>query len=138
MDLATFGAILSFAIDIEGQAAQFYETATPLHDQFSNLASVCQKNGKQLERIRRENVAEMILEPITGFESDDYTPDFALPADASPASAAAQAAQVETTFERFYEVAAEKLPIKEVSRRLEKMARQHRQSHVDLTALAAE
>jgi rubrerythrin len=138
MDLATFGAILSFAIDVEGQAAQFYEAATPLHDQFASLASACQKNRKQLERIRRENVAEMILEPITGFESDDYTPDFALAADASPTDVAAQAAQVETTFEQFYQVAAEKLPIREVSRRLEKLARQHRQSHGDLTALAAE
>lgn len=138
MDLATFGAILSFAIDIEEQAAQFYEAAAPLHDQFATLASACRKNGKQLERIRRENVAEMILEPITGFESDDYTPDLALPGDASPVDAASQAAQVEMTFERFYEVAAEKLPIKEVSRRLEKLARQHRQSHADLTALAAE
>ena len=138
MDLATFGAILSFAIDLEGKAAQFYESATSLHEHFATLASAAQKNGKQLERIRRENVAEMILEPIADFDSEDYTPNLALSSDASPADVVAQAGEVEAAFQRFYETAAEKLPIKEVSRRLTKLARQHQQSQADLAALTVE
>lgn len=136
MDLATFGAILGFAIDLEAQAAQFYESAAPMHEHFATLASAAQKNRQQLERIRRENVAEMILEPITDFDSDDYTPSFALSSGASPADVVAQATEVEAAFLRFYETAAEKLPIKEVSRRLTKLAHQHRQSQADLAALA--
>lgn len=138
MDLATFGAILSFAIDLETRAAAFYESATPLHDQFATLASAARKNQKQLERLRRENVAEMILEPITGFDSEDYTPDFTPAPDASPATVVAQAAEMQATFQRFYETAAEKLPIKEVSRKLSKMAKQYGQNQETLTTLAVD
>jgi rubrerythrin len=136
VNLATFGAILSFGIDLETRAAKFYESAQPLHDHFAILASAARKNQKQLERLRRENVAEMILEPITDFNSDDYTPDFTPAADSSPASVVAQAAEIQATFQRFYETAAVKLPIKEVSRKLNKMARQYEQNREALATLA--
>ena len=136
MDLATFGAILSFAIDLETRAVEFYESATPLHDRFATLASEARKNQKQLERLRRENVAEMILEPITGFNSEDHTPDFTPVPGVPPADTVAQATEIQATFPRFYETAAEKLPIKEVSRKLTKMARQYEQNQEALTALA--
>jgi len=74
MELATFGAIMTFALEMEKQAADFYTEAAhgELEEIFSSLALDSRKRMKRLERTRREGVAEMILEPITGLNGDDY------------------------------------------------------------------
>lgn len=111
MQLGTFGAIISFALELEQQAASFYEGQGR-----DKQAKNARKRIKRLERARRESVSEMILESITGLDSDNYQPD--LSGD-QPARALAENAR------RFYTDAAAKLPIKEVARLFRRLADDH-------------
>jgi hypothetical protein len=84
MELGTFGAIMKFALEIESEVSSFYESVSrnakdpKLSGLFGELYSRGQKRIKTLERIRRENVTEMILETykpetIVSEGSDDNT-----------------------------------------------------------------
>jgi rubrerythrin len=122
MELGTFGAILGFALQIEEQAAEFYKTAPGDHpsELFADLARGARKRLARLERARREGVAEMILEPITGLDSDDYAVVL------NPGMAPTEQARVlEKAAAQFYRDAASKMPIREVVRLFERMAREN-------------
>jgi hypothetical protein len=110
--LNTFGAILTFAIELEGQIAEYYRAMG------SPRAADADKRRSNLERVRRENVTEIKLEPIEGLDEGDYTLNLA------DVSAAGQQA-VEATAARFYADTAPKLNVREAQRALERAARQH-------------
>jgi len=120
MELGTFGAILTFAMELEGQAAAFYERAAE-HDPagpYHTRARQARKRVVRLERARREGVSEMILEAIHGLSSEDYQ------VEPDPGAALeAQAALLEATAARFYRDAAAKIPIPEIERLFRRMAR---------------
>jgi rubrerythrin len=122
MDLATFGAILSFALDFEERASEFYTGSAKgdLEEVFTDLGRSSDKRASRMERSRREGVAEMILEPISGLDSDDYEVD--LPLRANTADLLAHAIALEETALRFYRDAALKIPILEVVRTFQRMA----------------
>jgi hypothetical protein len=73
MPLTNFGSILNFAEDLEKLNHGFYETAAlnpecaDYEDTFIELGAATAKNIKIVQRSRRENVTEMILEPIRDF-----------------------------------------------------------------------
>ena len=122
MDLGTFGAILSFGMKLEEQAMSFYEDGAKggLEKGFATLARGSRKRLKRLERNRREGVAEMILESITGLDSDSY--DVNLDSQADEAELLRQAKALEETAVRFYRDSAAKMPVREVSRALARMS----------------
>ena len=78
MDLGTTGAILSFALALEERKGAFYskhvaEVHNPsLRQAFEEIQRDQRKRERILSRFRRENVTEMILEPIHGFDSDEF------------------------------------------------------------------
>lgn len=78
LELGTFGAVMKFAMELESIAAEFYKSASSkttdagLGSLLEKLSSRSTKRSKILERVRRENVTEMILEPIAGLDSDSY------------------------------------------------------------------
>jgi hypothetical protein len=115
MDLGTFGAIMKFALDVENEVAKFYEIAKGIiKDQeiaglFEKLAIRGQKRVKTVERIRRENVTEMILEPITGLDSDTYKPMTAIPENPDDESLKTIARDIEKNLHAFYDQASGKL-----------------------------
>ncbi len=115
MELGTFGIILKFALDLEGTASSFYESAAKnavdsnLVSLFENLLNRGQKRIKTLKRIRRENTTEMILEPITGFSSDSYDLVTAIPEDNDERTIREIAATIEEVLHDFYTVAATKI-----------------------------
>ncbi len=135
MDLATFGAILSYAMKFEEQAATFYATAAKgkLTDVFTDIERSSRKRAKRMERTRREGVAEMILEPIMGLNGDDY--QTVLSADANESLLLEQAIALEDTAIRFYRDAAAKLPIREVVRTFTRMAEDNEKRKNQLEAL---
>jgi hypothetical protein len=94
--LNTFGAILTFAIEMEGQIAAYYRALG------SPRVADADKRRTTLERVRRENVTEIKLEPIEGLAEADYVLNLA---DSSPAGQQA----VEATAARFYADTAPKL-----------------------------
>jgi len=72
MELNTFGALLKFALELEEAAARFYEGAAnaardeALRNALAARAESAKKNTQRLERVRREQVNEMLLESIEG------------------------------------------------------------------------
>ncbi len=79
MPLENFGSILTFAAQLEELDSAFYSAAATNpncaqhKDLFAELAGNEKKNEKSVLRVRRENVTEMILEPITNFTRDPFT-----------------------------------------------------------------
>lgn len=111
--LNTFGAIMTYAIDLEARLHAYYQSAGA-----SARAADADKRRANLERVRRENVTEIKLEPIEGLNEADY----ALKLDDT--SAAGQAAN-EAVAARFYVDVAPKINVREAQRALERCARQH-------------
>lgn len=135
MDLATFGAIMTFALELEKQAAVFYEEAGrgSLEESFSDLAKRAHKRAKRIERTRREGVAEMILEPISGMNGDDY--QVGLSSEGDESELLKRAIRLVETSIRFYQDAAAKIPVKEVARTCERMAQENEKQKAELQSL---
>jgi len=125
VDLGTFGAVLAFALRLEERAAAFYEAGAQsgLAEVFGELARGSRKRLRRLEQARRELVNEMILEPIAGLSGADYQVD--LDAGGGDEDRLRQARALEETSARFYRDAAAKMPIREVVRLFERMAREN-------------
>ncbi len=113
--LNSFGSILTFAIDLETRIRDYYSAAAD-----SARAADSDKRRINLERVRRENVTEIKLEPIEGLGEAAYTLNLA------DTSAAAQKA-VEAAAAQFYADVAPKINVREAQRALERCARQHRE-----------
>ncbi len=115
LDLGTFGAIIKYAMEIESKVNDFYKEVSEaakndaLVRLLGDLVTRGQKRINTLERVRRENVTEMILEPIEGFDSDS----FGIDADASlaldDATIRTMANSIESTLQKFYNTAARKI-----------------------------
>ena len=109
----SFGSILSYAIQLETSLRDYYTTAGD-----ASRAADADKRRANLERVRRENITEIKLEPIEGLHEDDYVLNLG---DTSPAGAKA----VEAAAARFYTDAAPQINVREAQRALERCARQH-------------
>src|SRR3972149_6890483 len=78
MELGTFGAVRAFASQAVTQSAEFYETARErakgpeLKDVLKSLQDGANRDRATMEQTRRENVTEMILEPIAGLRREEY------------------------------------------------------------------
>lgn len=87
MQLGTFGAILKYAIEIEDAASKFYDELSQkapevLKGSIREFSDTSKKNKQTLEKTRRMEMQEMILEAIVGIDSSNYeakfeSPDFA-------------------------------------------------------------
>ena len=126
MPLTNFGAILNFAEALERQDMAFYDEAAAAADSqalgnlFSALARENKKHIALVQRTRRENVTEMILEPIRDFTRTAYQTE---PEDMAGMDSAA-AVSLETRALRYYRDAAEKIQaLPEVSRALKTLAK---------------
>ncbi len=128
MNLGTFGAILRFAMELEEHAATFYAAAaqTGAEAPFEAFARSARKRLKRLERARREGISEMILESITGLDGDHYR------VSPGPGTDAAEMPALEEAAVCFYRDAAAKLPIREVVRLFERLAREHERQRARL------
>ena len=121
MELATFGAIMTFALALEKQAAAYFDEAArgDLQELFVDLAKSARKRAIRMERSRREGITEMILEPITGMNGDDYRLE--LSSDGDETELLDQAIGLVETSIQFYQDAAEKIPVREVARTCQRM-----------------
>lgn len=111
--LNTFGAILAYAIELETQLRDYYQAAGS-----ASRAADADKRRSNFERVRRENVTEIKLEPIEGLNEADYALNL------NDTSAAGQQA-VEQIAAQFYTDVAPKINVREAQRALERAARQH-------------
>ena len=111
--LNTFGAIMTFAIEMETKLRDYYQSAGN-----TARAADADKRRVNLERVRRENVTEIKLEPIEGLDEGDYTLNLDVQSDEARAA-------IEATAAMLYQDVAPKINVREAQRALERCARQH-------------
>jgi hypothetical protein len=137
MELNTFGSILRFALGLESRLAAFYGDAAQTGGETSagralaELAEAGRQNGQKLERVRRQQVNEMLLEPIRDVDAAKYEPD--LTSHAGDEAALAAARNAEGTAEAFYRDMAGLLSIPEVARSFARMAETHARNRQKLS-----
>lgn len=133
MPLTNFGAVLSFAEQMEAADAAFYKTAAAahtgdLHRRLTQLAEQADRHAALIQRTRRENVTEMILEPIAGLLSSEFheTPGDT-PEQMDAAAVVAAVRRLERRAVRYYTESAARLgALPEVGRALKQLAQKHR------------
>ena len=130
MPLQNFGSILNFAEELESLDQRFYEAAlttrpAALQAQlFAELAAEAGKNVKTVQRLRRENVTEMILEPVQDFTRASFCEGCEEAAILTAAEVLKAAQRLEARAERYYIEAAGKLQaLSEVSRALKTLGK---------------
>lgn len=113
MSLINFGSILGFAEEIETQHQEFYTRAAASGnvdpDALAPLLKTTKKRISEVQRIRRENVTEMILETISGFSREPYLMEEADPSGMDAAQAIAHALAMTDRSIAYYQAAAKKL-----------------------------
>ena len=114
LDLGTFGAIMKYAMEIEGEVCELYKVLagqskdTELKQLLEELEARGQKRIKTLERVRRENVTEMILEQIEGLDSDSFKIETTILAK-DDKTLKSHVKTIESTLQSFYTTAAKKI-----------------------------
>jgi hypothetical protein len=121
-ELGTFGAIVTFALDLENQALKYYQG---LDDPASastiaQLVKGSQKRLQRLTRLRQELVTEMILEPISGVFESDYQVDIS-----GSSNWTELAKSLEQNMGTFYSTTAPLIPMKEVERAFLRLAKEN-------------
>jgi rubrerythrin len=132
MPLTNFGGILGFAEEIEKQNRNAYMALAEnpackdhkeLFEQFSRDSN---RIIQDIERTRRENVTEMILESIRDFFRDSYIMETGNLSTMDTNKAIEMVRDLEERSQRYYLTAAEKLKaLSEVSRTLKSIAKKH-------------
>jgi len=137
MPLENFGSILNFAEEIENQDQAFYQAAADnpacaQHKElFARFAANAGKNLKIVQRTRRENVTEMILEPIRDFTRAPFCEQCEEAHAMNAAEALETARRLEQRAQRYYLEAAQKIQAQpEVARAL-KMIAKKRKAHLE-------
>ncbi|MEZ4669404.1 MAG: hypothetical protein R3E39_15975 [Anaerolineae bacterium] len=110
--LNTFGAILTYAIELEGRLADYYKQAG------SEQANAANKRRGKLERARSLYVLEITLEPIDGLDEANYTMNLTDTSAAGQKAVAAIAA-------RFYADVAPRINVRDAQRTLEKCGKEY-------------
>jgi rubrerythrin len=132
MPLENFGSILNFAEELELQDLGFYKTvaqnpACAEHKQmFEEFAAAIDKNIKSVQRTRRENVTEMILEPIKDFIRAPFCEECGAAGLMTADEALETARRLEDRAVRYYTEAAAKIQAQpEVARALKTIGKKH-------------
>lgn len=130
MPLTNFGAILNFAETLEREDLGYYRQASMNagsstdRNLFETFVSDGKKNISLIQRTRRENVTEMILEPIRDFTRDRYQISVGDTEGIRSKATRSSAISLETRAVRYYTDAAEKIrALPEVSRALKALAK---------------
>ncbi len=112
MKLQTASSVISFARELEGESAKFYEdVAQRFAEGEDGFLSFAKENRKYIVQIERSYYG-VITDAIEGcfafnIESDDYVIETALAEKAAYSDALSQAIKMEETIVRFYVDAAE-------------------------------
>lgn len=141
MPLSTFGAIMEFASEMIGRTKDIYKTAIEkakdpvLKETLEALLEEGRKNYSLMEQTRRENVTEMILEPITGLRQEDYEIVLKLSDDAKDADLLKMALVLEENEQSFFYVSSTKISLPEVSRIFRRIAQKKEKNLTKLKSI---
>jgi rubrerythrin len=136
MPLENFGSILNFAEELERLDTQYYQAAAgnpacaAFRPLIEELRADAERNAAAIRRIRRENVTEMILEPVRDFARAPFCEECEGAAVRGAAEVLETATRLEARADRYYTEAAEKLKaLTEVSRALKTLGK-NRKAHI--------
>ena len=122
MALNQYGAVMTFAIELEAQLAGFYEqaaAATPNPaDELLSRAKASKSRSQKIEQSRRENVTEITLEPIDDLDEANYVLDLSTYTSSNINA-------VEAVVQKFYTDASPKINVREARRVLERCLKEH-------------
>ena len=141
MTLSTFGAIMGYAGDIVKQTEEAYRRLIPeaknpaLKQVLQDLAGEEKKNHSLMERTRRENVTEMILEPITGLHQEEYEVDLRGMAQKDDSDLVTVSLILEERARRFFSDASAKIPLPEVARTFRRLCQKKEENVAKLRSL---
>jgi hypothetical protein len=142
MPLENFGSILNFAEKLELQDQEYFAAVADnpacadYREMFAQFAADSGKNVKTVQRTRRENVTEMILEPIRDFSGEPYCEECAEAGSLGAEDALATAKRLVDRAERYYTEAAAKIKaLPEVARALKTISKKHRAHREKLASL---
>ena len=141
MTLSTFGAIMGFSVEMVQQTETFYKTMLQkakdpvLREALQVLLEEEGKNYSLVEKTRRENVTEMILEPIAGLHRADHEIEMKGMDQTMDADLLKTALVLEERERRFFSEVSEKVPLPEVGRIFRKMAQKKERSLAKLKTL---
>ena len=122
MDLGTFGAVMKFSTEVLDRSAALYRTFSSLTKEptltsaIESLLKETEKNRSLIEQVRRENVTEMILEPVSGFSDTDFSVEIKLGESADSRELLAALLAIETGQKDFFAAVSAKFPFPEVTR----------------------
>ncbi len=142
MALTTFGAIMEFAGEITGKTGETYKTLAQkskdlaLREVLQALSIDEGKSHSLMEKTRRENVTEMILEPITGLHQEDYEIDLKVTDPMEDTDLFKAALAFEEREKKFFSDVSSKVPLPEVARIFRKMAQKKQENLEKLRSLA--
>ena len=141
MTLSTFGAIMGFAAGMAKQAADIYRVMAErandpgLKEALLSFQKEEEKIHSLMEMTRRENVTEMILEPVAGLEQADYEIDLKIPDQAGDESLLKAALILEEKEGKFFRDASSKVPLPEVARIFRKIVKKKEENLSELQSL---
>jgi rubrerythrin len=141
MSLSTFGAIMGFAAEMVQQTETFYKTMIQrakdpiLREALHVLLEEEGKNYSLMEKTRRENVTEMILEPIAGLDQSDYEIEMKGMDQTEDSDLLKMALILEERERRFFSEVSDKVPLPEVGRIFRKVAQKKEKSLAKLKTL---
>jgi rubrerythrin len=141
MALSTFGAIMGFAADMIGQTKGTYETLVEkaknpaLRETLQAFLGEGGKNYSLMEKTRRENVTEMILEPVTGLHQEDYEVNPKMVDPMGDVDVLRVAVILEEREKKFFRDASSKVPLPEVARVFRKIAQKKEENLAKLQGL---
>ena len=114
----------------------FIRNAFRNKDMFEQFATDAGKNVKAVQRTRRENVTEMILEPVRDFTRAPYCEECAEAGTMTFSDALTTANRLVDRAERYYTEAAAKIKAQpEVSRALKTICKKHKAHREKLSSL---
>jgi rubrerythrin len=141
MTLSTFGAIMGFAAELVKQAEDHYRALasdakdSALKEVLEALSGEEVKTYALMMRARRENVTEMILEPVSGLHREDYEMDLKVPDHGEDAEIIRTALILEERGKKFFQDASAKVPLPEVARIFRRVAQKKEENLYRLQGL---
>jgi len=141
MALSTFGAVMGFAAEMVQQTQTSYGTMVQkakdpiLREALQVLLEEERKNYSLMERTRRENVTEMILEPIEGLQPGDYEIESEGMDQTKDVDLLKMALILEERERRFFSEVSDRVPLPEVGRIFRKVAQKKERSLTKLKTL---
>jgi rubrerythrin len=133
---------MGFAGEITGRTADVYKTMAQktkdpgLREILQILSVEGEKSRSLMEKTRRENVTEMILEPITGLRQEDYEIDLKVKDQMQDADLLKAALVFEERERKFFADVSSKVPLPEVARVFRKIAQKKQENLTKLQNLA--